>query len=406
MQERVEGNGMRCPKCGAENADYLFYCGSCASDLRDVPAKRADTTPLEVAPQGRLDSAVMHRAELKKSFRQMALMFGAFAALGLFLEAQSLLDGELSYLDLGYLLMTCLVVCISIYVYRLSTDEEKLSNFRLGGWVGNVSAEASGLSLNSLTVGLPAAAVVVIFGVMLMAFDPELIIFSAVFTSVVIGSVLLAMIYWPFRITLEETGICIGYPSRIRPFIPFEMISSIALKKKMLRVTLNKRPLLGYKTHRFLLLKDIDDMRSELDRIAPSGVPIRAMATPHPKDAEMSETEIVYVGTDRSMMLTHAGIALIIAGIFAFMNAAVLFALEGRFFTLGSSPLFCCGSFEVLCGAIAILGGVQTIRGGKYRMSVVASIFAILSVGGLVVSPALGIISLVITYRNREDFRD
>ena len=146
-------------------------------------------------------------------------------------------------------------------------------------------------------------------------------------------------------------------------------------------------------------------MRSELDRIAPSGIPLRVLASPHPESAEWSKPEIVFVGTEKSM-LTQAGIALIVAGVFAFMNAAVLFALEGRFYTLGGTPLFCCGSFEVLCGAIAILGGVQTIRRAKYRMSMVASIFAILSVGGLVVSPALGIISLVVAYRNREDFRD
>jgi hypothetical protein len=71
---------------------------------------------------------------------------------------------------------------------------------------------------------------------------------------------------------------------------------------------------------------------------------------------------------------------------------------------LTDGPLFCCSSLEVAFGAIAIIGGVQTIRRAKYKLTVAASIAAILSLGGLFISPVLGAVALLIAHRRRDEF--
>jgi hypothetical protein len=395
---------LKCPKCGAENADYLFYCGSCASGLRDVPTRSVEVRQPAATARDGFDSAAEHKAKLKKSLRQLALASGALAAIWLLLGVLSMTDGELDYSRLFYLFLAGLFALNSVYSYWTSTNDEALSFFRLGGWTGNVSVEVAGLNLSGLVGVLVGITAGVMTGILFVD-EPGFIIYSAVFILVMIGSLFLVMFCWPPKVALEEAGICIGYHSRNRVFIPFEKVSSVGLKKKVLRVSLSKRRPLSFKTHRYLLLGNIEDMRKELDRVAPSGVPSRALTSPYQKGAEVAGPEVVFEGTGPSK-LTPAGIMLIIAGFFAFMNAVVLFAIDSLLFTPGSSPLVCCGGLEVLCGAIAILGGILTIRRVKYKLSVIASILAIVSGGGLIVSPALGIISLVIIHRYREDFVD
>ena len=42
----------RCPKCGADNPDYSFYCGKCSSGLRDAAGKIIDPSRGDTAPTG------------------------------------------------------------------------------------------------------------------------------------------------------------------------------------------------------------------------------------------------------------------------------------------------------------------------------------------------------------------
>jgi len=41
----------KCPKCGADNPDYAFFCGKCSSDLRDASGKIIQTSDLQPEPQ-------------------------------------------------------------------------------------------------------------------------------------------------------------------------------------------------------------------------------------------------------------------------------------------------------------------------------------------------------------------
>lgn len=398
----VEGSGMICPKCGAENADYSFYCGSCAASLRNAPPDDSAGRQRLQIERSDPDLAAEHRNQLKKSMRRSAMVFGALAALWLLLGIPSLTDWALDYESVRNLVFSGLFAFISFYFYRISTNDEALSFFRLGGWMGRVRAEVPGLNLNGLIVVLAVLATGVIIGALSFDRAGSAIIYMALISAIPV-SLLLVMLRWPPKVAIEDVGICVGYPSRNRLFISFDKISTIELRKKTLRVSLSKRRLFDLKTQRFLLWGDVEDFRGILERVAPSGIPHRIPASPLQEDAKPVEPEILFKGRDLTR-LSLAGAALIVAGLLAFMNGAILFAVEDHFVTLGSTPLFYCGGFEILCGVIAILGGVQTIRGVSYRLSVAASIFAILSIGGLVVSPALGIIALVTIYRNRENF--
>ncbi|MCJ2511903.1 MAG: zinc ribbon domain-containing protein [Candidatus Thermoplasmatota archaeon] len=392
---------MKCPKCGAENADHIFYCGSCGSALRDAPTKNSGASQQVVSPEGGVDSAAAHKAKVQQSMRQVALIFGALSALWLFLNADSILGGGWDYIDFIQVCLAGLFAVVAVFSYWASTNDETVAYIRIGGWVGNVSAEVSGFSLNQMILVLSAIIIGGILGLAQVS-TSEIFLVSAIIFAMA-GLVIPAMLY-KSKVTLEDTGICIGHAYRIRQFIPFDRVSSVVLIKNVLTVSLNKRPPLNFRTHRFLLLGNIQTMRNELDRVAPSGTPTRVRDSPQQKQPGPMKSGIVFVGTGKSN-LTPAGIMLIIAGLFAILTAAVLFIWDSSTSTPGSSPLFCCGSLEIIFGAIIILGGLQTIRRVKYRLSMTAAVVAIIS-GGLGFSLILGIIALVMIHRSREDFRD
>jgi hypothetical protein len=278
-----------------------------------------------------------------------------------------------------------------------------LAFLRLGGWTGNVSAQVSGFSLNqmiSVLIGIAAGSILVLS--MASASDVPVAVTFTVFFA--IAPLFVLILLYRSKVTLEDTGICIGPAYRNRLFIPFDRVSSIALNKNILKAVMSKRPPLNFsRTHRFLLLGDIEIMKNELNRVAPFGAPTHIPATPEFKQSGQVGPKIVFAGKDKSN-LTLAGILLIVAGLFAFLTAALFFALEDYSAVTGS-PLYCCGSLEILFGAIIILGGLQTIRRVKYSLAMLAAVLAVISVG-FTVSIVLGIVALVMIHRSRDDFRD
>lgn len=47
---------MKCPKCGAENPDYAYYCGSCASELKVGSRSGATDGPSKREPRVKIES--------------------------------------------------------------------------------------------------------------------------------------------------------------------------------------------------------------------------------------------------------------------------------------------------------------------------------------------------------------
>ncbi|UCE80857.1 MAG: zinc ribbon domain-containing protein [Methanobacteriota archaeon] len=112
--------------------------------------------------------------------------------------------------------------------------------------------------------------------------------------------------------------------------------------------------------------------------------------------------------------LPIAGILLILAGLFAFIQAMIflereipspylLYEIDYWWWT--ESNLLVCGYLDILLGAIITLGGVLTVRRANYSFSMIAAILAILSVGGGM-SIVYGTLALLIVYRSRGDFEN
>jgi len=392
---------MRCPSCGAENPDYVTYCGSCASALHDVPTEKSGASQQNAISKGGLDSAAEHKAKVQQSMRRVALIFGALAVL---LTAESILDWKFDSSDYVNLCLAGLLAVVVVWSYWVSTNDEALAFIRFGGWIGNVSAEVAGFSLNQMLLFLTAVIIGGILGLL------GILSLSASETTIALAIVIamaglfFSVTFYGSKVTLEDTGICIGLMNRNRLFIPFDRVSSIMLKKNVLTVSLTKAPLLSYRTHKFLLLGNIETMRNELDRVAPSGTPTHILASPQQKRTGPVKSEIVFVGTGGSN-LTLAGILLIAAGFFAFLTAAIFFVWDSHYSSPGGSPFFCCGSLEIAFGAIAILGGLLSLRRVKYNLAMTAAVLAIIS-GGMGISFVLGIVAAVMIRRSREDFRD
>lgn len=328
-------------------------------------------------------------------------MFGAMSALWLFSTTDPILRGELGYDDIILVSLAGFLAVAAVYTYWASTNDEVLTFIRLVGWAGNTSAEVSGFSLNQLLIVLTAMVAGSALGLLTFA-APDIPVAMAIFSAT--GGLIVSVMFYRSKVTLEDTGICIGSKYRNRQFLPFERVSSIILKKNVLTVSLTKRPPLNFKTHRFLLLGNIETMRNELDRVAPSGIPTLICASSQQTPPGLTKPDIKFVGTDKSS-LTMAGILLIVAGLFAFLTAAIFLIWDSNTSTPGGSPLFCCGILEIIFGAITILGGLLTVRRIKYRLAMTAAVVAIISVGGGF-SLVLGVIALVMIHRSREDFVD
>ena len=102
--------------------------------------------------------------------------------------------------------------------------------------------------------------------------------------------------------------------------------------------------------------------------------------------------------------LGFAGSLLILAGIFALVQAVVfLFASPFWFWT--ETSLLLCGSLEIFLGIIAIYGGIHTIHRTSLRLSISAAAAAIASVG-LAASLFLGAFALMMILSSRSDFRN
>lgn len=52
---------MKCPKCGSENPDYAYYCGSCASELRGgSQAGAGEDDSRKAKPRIKIESILYH----------------------------------------------------------------------------------------------------------------------------------------------------------------------------------------------------------------------------------------------------------------------------------------------------------------------------------------------------------
>ena len=74
------GIGLRCPNCGAENAEATLYCGSCAAQLREfTPVERGNVVSEEPPPK--LDRSVRRR--FSKPWAIIVLIMGALQLAGI-----------------------------------------------------------------------------------------------------------------------------------------------------------------------------------------------------------------------------------------------------------------------------------------------------------------------------------
>ncbi len=390
---------MKCPKCGANNADYLFYCGSCGAGLHDAPEDSAEAPQRrELVPWRGRASTPDHRAALKKQLRMAAIFFAAFLVYWSFRAVIFLTDGEWNQDDLLYSLPAVIGVVIVVYLVWASSSREAMTFMRTAGWVGEVYAVAPCVNI----IGMIAGPIVIVAAALttgLLSENETALLISLAVASVMLVSLLAVILIRPPKMTIEAGGICVGYHSMNRLFIPFDRISSITLKKRMLKITLDKRHVLGTKGVRLLLLGDIGKVREIIDKVAPSGVPVAPLQSLQQRPVEPK----VHLVKDYTFDLTIVGGMLIFSGVLAFMNVLFLTAIFDDA-VLNVSPLFCCSSLEVVLGAIAIIGGVQTLRRRKYKMAVAGSIAAIVSLGGLIISPILGAAALVIAYKRRDQF--
>lgn len=385
---------MKCANCGAENPDHVVYCGSCASTLHDVPTKNSGASLRVATSESGLDSTAAHKAKVQQLTRRVALIFGALAVL---LTAESILDWKFDFSDFVNVCFAGLLAVVAVWSYWTSTNDEALAFIRFGGWIGNVSAEVAGFSLNQMLLLLTAIIIGGILGLLPVSASEIPVVLAIV---IAIAGLFSSVAFYGSKVALEDTGICIGPTNRNRLFIPFDRISSIMLKKNVLTVSLTRGPPLSFRTHKFLLFGNIVTMRNELDRVAPSGTPTDGASS---KVAEYHSTLFSFRSSSRPVIV---GILLVVSGLFLILTGVLFFYWMDLLGLTNPRPplLECCAWFEYVFGFIALMAAFFSFRRRHYGLVRVGAVFSIIGMGGGV-SLILGIVALVLLLMSKEDFQ-
>ena len=102
------------------------------------------------------------------------------------------------------------------------------------------------------------------------------------------------------------------------------------------------------------------------------------------------------------------GALLLVAGVLAMINFAILIAagsgFESLFPGLGSI-LAVCGIIGMIFSILALLGGVLAIMRKMWGLALVGSILGLLTIGPLFVSSILSLVALILIAISREEFQ-
>lgn len=247
---------------------------------------------------------------------------------------------------------------------------------------------------------------------------------SPLFFVAVVALLSVAILIGQFRskVMVQNDAIIAGIPSsQMMLRLPFDRVSSIRLRGRVLRVEMRERVnRLSPRTMRFLLLGDTRPMATIIQAIGMT----RAMDT-SVENAEMDPTllksymvalqrrdDAVTATVEKMLYEDHSDLPdvisglLIAAGASALLFAFVLGTMEATIEDVSGRHmpiLEFCTVIEVVLGVLILAGAVMSHRRKKYGFVRTSCILAIISVGGFI-STALGIIALVLLMKSADEY--
>ncbi len=400
---------MRCANCGAENRDGTIYCGSCATQLVEfesqLPGTGKDAVDIGDATHAQ------HDAELRRSFRNRGLKIILLDGLLAVLASQPAIQAMSRHDPIAwlFLLIPVTVITSGAYFVYVSYRTIARSFFRLRGYEGEVLAEASANGVAAVAVVAGVATFVAALALYLLGTpgtdSPDLVI--VLLASLLIAAVLgVSIARTKAAVTIERGGILYGSrQAPYRSFIPMDRITSMKVAGSWLRVSLAGDSVYSLGPRRFFLMGDTDRFVSVVERLAPAGEMLPPQVVTPGQYAQ--PVQLLRSRTDS----THQMVARTLAGaggVAAMTGAVFLIMADGitKQFGPGSVPdiIPCCGTLEFVFAAIILLGAFFAFRKKRADLVSAASWVSILSLGGVIFGPALGILALVLLKRGRDEF--
>ncbi|UCE91396.1 MAG: hypothetical protein JSV90_08315 [Methanobacteriota archaeon] len=362
------------------------------------------------------------RPQPKKTYRLVAAGATATLIISLTYLAIALASGD--DIPVGELLLLLLSITTLLAIRFEGRHQARMAQYLCyRGELGKPIATSRGAQRGPL-VALPALPPAIIVALVLL--EDTTFLYVAVGAAILITAILIIVAF--SRVIIVRDGICAGVPSAPTMLrLPFEKISRITLKGRMLKVTMTEKiSAVSPESFRYVVLGDA----------RPIGATLQALALTRGADIAVENVEIDPKLLNASLTaLSHsdemayvneraadereldeglsyrpdvASVLLFVAGGAAILTALILLFLDewiadeiGHHLTV----LGCCYAVEFLFGALTIIGGFLCAKRKKYGYVRASAVIAILSFGGFV-STILGIIALILIIRSADEFRD
>ncbi len=312
--------------------------------------------------------------------------------------------------NLIVILTILVIVSTGVYYLYLSGSARALAFFRLSEYRGEALAEGRGLA-TSYSIGAVLAVAVLM---VVLFYSSTVRIPSSAVTSiffVTVASVTLlgfVMRSTRSRLILERGGLLYGLTrARLMSFVPMDKIASMRIDGRLLKVRLVEDPVYLTRRRSYLLLGDFSELRMVVEKLAPGGEMMPALAVlPSRKEAGLvlvrENVQTVKHHTIASLLLA-SGIATAVNGYVLTEMTTVITSIYGPYSVPQIIP--CCAIIEFIIAAIVLMGSFMAFRSRRADLVSAAGWLSIIGLGGIIVSPVLGIASLWLLREERDEFK-
>ena len=296
--------------------------------------------------------------------------------------------------------------------------------------------KGDGLAPLAESRGANATAMLAIPFVMLIAVMMQILIYDdiPILIPIAVGvliSVVVAASQVRSKVLVQSDSVLLGIPSGLMMGrLPFDMVHSIRLRGRFLRVVLKEKPNpLSSRSQRILILGNPVPIATAIQAIGVThgydfnveNVKFDAALLKSIMDAMQEEREGPWqtVGgrrvVDRRGRITEGtaypdtvSILLAMAGASALFSIMVILAVDRAIADASGhhiAPLGCCYVIEMLFGVLILAGAVMARRRRRYKFVMASTVLAIINIAG-VISVILGIVSLIMLRKCADEFND
>jgi len=254
-----------CPKCGAENPEYSYYCSKCATSLRFESESVVRVRPIRRVPPPRDEPT-----EIRKALKNMNRVILIFSGVAVLAHLPSLFQNgeDVTWVRVSLLAFLALFVAAT-YETKIITSDKHIQFFRHRDFSRDALAGVKGFNVNLLWYAVAIVLVLSVAQVWLYK-DPLAAIASVVISVALVSVIFISMIV-PSMVVVEANGICIGNPRGVvRSYIPFGMVRSVKVTTRAMTIKLAGKTPWGTVPKKLFIRADPSSVALAIRRASPA----------------------------------------------------------------------------------------------------------------------------------------